>query len=241
MTGPVGVSPPPVRDAPPYARITCAINGTRTSAEAIRQGLALAGPEVPVNFVAVTDARGVGLNRMAGVGEHRARQALDAACALARDKSISATTELIHAPEVAGTLLRLQDPHDLLVVGSGSRSGGAGVLSGGVATTLARRTTGCLLVSRPRRATGRFPANILVVVQEGVEEPLKDLAARLAAASGGGIRFAPIERLDEVDGWGDADLVIAGRGGPSGVPALRSVSERIVHAVGCSVLLAADP
>jgi nucleotide-binding universal stress UspA family protein len=239
MAGSIAVPQPPVSDAPTFARITCATNGTRGSAEAVRQALALAGPDVAVNFVAVTDVRGVGLNRMAGIGEHRARQALDAARALARDKSVHATTELMHAHDIAEALLALQDPRDLLVVGSHGHSRAGGVLTGSVATSLVHRTTGSLLVSRPRSSAAPFPAKVLVAVEErrGTRGPI-ELAARIAAASGGEFHQVPIEHIGHVAAEMDADLVVVGRRRIAEVAALERVSERLVHATGSSVLIA---
>lgn len=269
----------PLLDAaypPAFPRILCAINGSRGSAEAVRQALALATPGTALRFVAVTDERGVGANRVAAVGEHRTRQALAAAKALAADMRVTATTELVHAGNVAETLLSLQPEHDLLVVGCHSRSRLGGMLIGSVATVLAHRTHGPLLISRARPSPESFPQHILVAVDDRRRSRRQvKLAARLARASGADVHLIHVDDRDddastrrllaelssevhefigthplvttltgptveglthEIDRIG-ADLLILGRRGVSGVEALGSVSERLVHSAPSSVLI----
>lgn len=270
----------PVLDAaypPVFPRLLCAINGSRGSAEAVRQALSLATPGTAVTFVAITDERGVGANRVAVVGEHRARQALAAAKALAADMRVTATTELVHAGKAAETLLSLQPEHDVLVIGCPGRSRLGDMLIGNVATVLAHRTHGPLLIARASALPESFPQQILVAVDDRRRSRRQvTLAARLARASHAHVHLAHVTGRDydartrrllaelsvevreltgteplvdtlegptadalahEVDRVG-ADLLILGRRGVSGVKALGSVSERLVHSARCSVLIA---
>jgi nucleotide-binding universal stress UspA family protein len=266
-----GSSPP----LPVFDRILCAVNGSRGSAEAVRQAIALAASGGSIRFVAVTDVRGVGANRIASLGEHSAQQALAAARALGRDKGIQIETELVHADDIAETLLT-REGHDLMVVGSHGATRFAGITLGNVATVLAHRTTGPLLIARPGPAHDGFPKRIAIAVDGSpTSEALVRIGGRLAAAHcsyahlvhvmadehGSRERHAlallstdlfeltGVEPLvdapsgpvaDEIVGLAertDANLVVVGRRGLSGLRAIGSVSERVAHRAPCSVLI----
>jgi nucleotide-binding universal stress UspA family protein len=60
----------------PFAQIVCGASGTRCSRVAVEQALEVAGGDGTVRFLAITDVRGIGPNRMAGTGTARAERAL---------------------------------------------------------------------------------------------------------------------------------------------------------------------
>ena len=72
-----------------FADIVCAVNGSRGSAEAARQAIALATPGSALTFVAVFDATGTGLAETAGLSEQRARKALDECAGLAQRTGVT--------------------------------------------------------------------------------------------------------------------------------------------------------
>lgn len=148
---------------------------------------------------------------------------------------------------------------------------------GDVATVLAHRTHGPLLLARSRRSAESFPQHILVAVDDHRSRSRRQvkLAARLARARGAYVHLAhvtdgdqdartrsllaelsadvhevtgtnpiaatlegpPVEVLTREAERVGADLLILGRRGVSGVEALGSVSERLVHSAHCSVLV----
>ncbi len=242
------MSPLPHSSVPPahlghrVERILCAIDGSRGSAEAVHQALALCPAGGLVRFVAVTDVRGIGANRMASVGEHRAAQALAAAQALSRDRGVVAETELVHDQDVPGALLaRAGDGFDLLAIGSHHESLLGGIATGSTATALAHRANGMLLVARAPGTTP-FPQRILVAVTPGADEAaLTELADELAHGHSGEVDVLRTGDADEVmaaAGQRSVSLVVVGRQSADGPHALGSASERILHGAPCSVLVA---
>jgi nucleotide-binding universal stress UspA family protein len=61
------LTPPPEAQRPPFARILCGVDGSRSSDAAVERALALAGGDASVQLLAVTDIRGSGANRMGGL------------------------------------------------------------------------------------------------------------------------------------------------------------------------------
>jgi nucleotide-binding universal stress UspA family protein len=176
-------------DASPAPRVfgdvLCAIDGSRGSAAAIRQALDLAGVSGLVEFLCVTDVRGVGANRVASVGSHRAELALAGAKALARDHGVRCETTLVHGPAPVDEILERQSRHDLLVVGSHRGSRPAGIMTGSTATFLTHRTHGPLLVARELPTLEPFPRRMLVATEAvDAHDPVVDTATRLAVEHG---------------------------------------------------------
>jgi nucleotide-binding universal stress UspA family protein len=179
----------PDLDASPAPRlfgdVLCAIDGSRGSAAAIRQALDLAGGTGRVEFLCVTDVRGVGANRVASVGSHRAELALAGAKALARDRGVRCETTLVHGPAPVDEILDRQSRHDLLVIGSHRGSRPAGIMTGSTATFLAHRTHGPLLIARELPTLEPFPRRMLVATEAvDAHDPVVDTATRLAVEHG---------------------------------------------------------
>ena len=126
--------------ATPFADVLCAIDGSRGSAEAARQAIALATPDGAVSFLAITHVAGTGLAAMAGLGEVRAREALDQAAQLARRAGVEASTELRPDGSAADLLLVESRSHELLAVGTHGGSRAGGIMLGSTASHAAHRS-----------------------------------------------------------------------------------------------------
>ncbi|HVW18219.1 MAG TPA: universal stress protein [Solirubrobacteraceae bacterium] len=280
MTTSPAPSEPPA-DVRHFARVLCAIDGSRGGAEAVREALTLCDPAGVVRFVAVTDVRGTGPTRMASVGEYRAGQALAAARALATDRGVRAEIELAHDDDVAGALLARAAGYDLLALGSHRESRLGGIATGSTATAIAHRAEGPVLVARPAAAGAPpFPSHVVVALADDRDgSTLVETAGALAAQHGAHVHLVcvaehalgqaehhriawlsarlremtgveplvstppgvPHEAIADVARHDGASLVVVGRRGLSGVRALGSVSERVVHTAPCSVLVLPTP
>ncbi len=166
-------------DAPqPFADILCAVDGSRGSAEAVRQAIALCDSGTAIRFLAVYYAVGVGLAAQAELSEQRARAALDEAALLAQRAGVHASIELRSGAPKSDLLLAEGAKHDLLVLGcrGGSRIGG--IMLGSTATQIAHRTEQALLVARRTADGNEFPQSILLATDGS---PGSWAAARISA------------------------------------------------------------
>jgi nucleotide-binding universal stress UspA family protein len=258
-----------------FARVLCAIDGSRGSEEAVHQAIALCGAGVALCFLAVTHTVGVGLSAAADLSEARAREALAEAARLAREAGIRSSIELRTGSPVSEILLSESASHDLLVIGShgGSRIGG--MMLGSTVTQTAHRTSRALMVARRSSEGEGFPKSILVGSDGSTSSwAAVRLAIRIARVFGSGLRvtYAPdgahperyrelLKQISEIERMTGASpvvidtpghpadqiieaaraarsaMVIIGRRGVTGVKALGSVGERVVHRAPCSVLL----
>lgn len=265
----------PAQSSLPFSDLLCAVDASRGSEEAVRQAISLAGPDTSLTFLAVVQARGVGLAAQAELGEQRARDALDEAAALGRRAGLRASKSLLSGGPVSDLLLAAAAEHDLLVVGchGGSRLGG--VMLGSTATQIAHRAEGSVLVARRTADDEDFPQRVLlatdgspgswtaariatgiaqarrselrlVYVPDGTHperyrEVLKQLAViEKATGSSPTVVDKPgqvAERIGQAAQAGQSSLIVIGRRGVSGLKALGSVSERIVHRAHCPVLV----
>jgi nucleotide-binding universal stress UspA family protein len=146
----------------PFSDILCAVDGSRGATEAVRQAIALCGPDTALDFLAVTYAIGVGLTSVAELSEQRARAGLEEAARLAKQAGVHASTELRSGTPASDLLLAEAVKHDLLVLGchGGSRVGG--VMLGSTVTQVAHRTEQALLVARRSADGGDLPKRVLL-------------------------------------------------------------------------------
>lgn len=190
--------------------------------------------------------------------EQDAESALEAARALAPEASARLVAGKT-APALLGGIGRLGAT--LVAVSDRHRSRGAGILLGGVTTTLLHEAPCSVLVARPSSG-GSFPRRILVGFDGSADSAEALAAAReladrrgselraLVALGGKGVgidavrralpgveeqRAAPVSAL--VDASRDAHLLVVGSRGLHGLAALGSVSERVAHRAHCSVLV----
>lgn len=206
-----------------FADVLCAVDGSRGSSEGVRQAIELARPDGQVTFVCVTDVRGVGANRIAGVGEHRCGMALNGARALAHDRGVRSDTELVHGPSAVDEILARQGAHDILVAGSHPESRAGGIMVGSTSTALVHRTAGPLLVAKPPAPSDPFLQRIVVATDGSRDDdPAVAMAIRLARTRGSEIGVVSAMRG-------------AGRG------ALGVIGAQIWEATGTEPVMTAEP
>jgi nucleotide-binding universal stress UspA family protein len=165
--------------AAPFARILCAVNGSRPSLVAIAQALALAGTEGEVRFIAVCNVRGVGATEMAGLGVHHAEDAIDRARRQAREAGVRATAEVLHRPDPRRTILEEARSSDLLVLGTHTHSRAEGILLGGSAALALHACEVPVLVAR-RTLRDRLLGSHVLLASDG--SPRMRHAAEVAGA-----------------------------------------------------------
>lgn len=180
-----------------FERVLCAVNGSAGSIEGVREAIALASPNGAIRFVAVTDVRGVGANRVASLGEHRAEEALATAHRIARGMGAASTTELVHGADVVGALLERARDHQLLVAGSHRETRLGGIMIGSVATNLVHRAQRPLLIARSSPTADAFPRRIVIAVAcDERDAALVAAGGRIAAACDGVVHLVHVSRAD---------------------------------------------
>ena len=189
------ISSPDADVRAPFPRIVCGASGTRSSQVAVEQALEVAGHDGTVRFLAITDARGVGPNRMAGTGEPRAERALAAARQAARDAGVAASAELCHHPDPRRVLVETARSSDLLVLGGHVHSRGEGLFLGSAAVYALHAATVPVLVARPVPAGRRLAERVMVAAAgaEGDRHAAR-VAAELAVRGGGSLTFLHVDR-----------------------------------------------
>jgi nucleotide-binding universal stress UspA family protein/predicted transcriptional regulator len=150
----------------------------------------------------------------------------------------------------------------MIAVGTHGRGRLVGIALGSVATAVVHRAPCSVLVARPLETGAEFPGSVVVGVDGSPESARACLAAReLRERFGATTRFvlsvpggdldaaqaiaAPDEIVAIPEGpvpallgaARDADVLVVGSRGLRGLRALGSVSERVVHAAPCSVLV----
>jgi nucleotide-binding universal stress UspA family protein len=178
----------------PFARVVCGASGTRCSQIAVEQALEVAGGDGTVQFLAFTDVRGVGANRMAGTGTARAERALADARRAARDAGVPASTELRHHADPRRALVDAARGSDLLVLGGHVHSRSEGMFLGSAAVYALHAADVPVLVARPVPA-GRRLAERVMVAAAGAEGDRRaaQVAAAVAARAGGSVTFLHVE------------------------------------------------
>lgn len=178
---------------PTLDRVLCAVDGSRGSAEAIREALALAPCATRLSFIAITDAAEGDTDRVASLAAHRARQTLEQAQSQAAARALPAETELVRAASVVETLLGRAGASALLVVGSHGDARPAET-TGSVATALAGRAAGPLLVARAGAgARGTQPRILVAVDDSAAAGALVALAGSIAAGCHGYVHLVHVQ------------------------------------------------
>ena len=197
------------------------------------------------------------------------RAAAEQAAAAARDwiaSSAAPATSVVRGSAAGVLLAAVADREATLVaLGAGTTGRLLGAVEGAVMTELVHRATCSVLVARP--AGQGFPHRIVVGVDGSLESALAYAAAcylaerfgadqRAIVAWGGpgaderlvaaitrrgheDSRLHPTDAL--VRAADEADLLIVGSRGLSGVRSLGSVSERVAHRAACSTLIVRPP
>jgi nucleotide-binding universal stress UspA family protein len=261
---------------PPFGRIVCGVDGSRSAHVAVEQAVALAGPTTALVFVCVRAAHGAGATNQSSISVERADESLEAAVKTAREAGIEAAAEILHGEDPRPVLLDEASRSDLLVLASHGGSRRGGIMLGSAASAAVHRASVPVLVARrPPDPDVPFAHKILVASDGSPDaERAVELAARIGhrerssvylltctpVAHGDPKRIAvdavdltagvgveptvieaaghPAERILETAAAEQVSLVAVGSRGLGGVRALGSVSERVAHRAGCSVLVA---
>jgi nucleotide-binding universal stress UspA family protein len=174
--------------APMFADVLCAVDGTRGSLTAVRQGVALAGAEGCVTLLAVSATEGSGRYRGAAIDPARVTRVLDVAAQLARESGVKCARLSESAGPPSKMIVQHAAHHGLLAMGAPTMSWLGGLFTGGVAESVLRTFTTPLLLARPAPEEQPFGRRILVASDGGEEsDRLVELGASLALRFGGGV------------------------------------------------------
>jgi nucleotide-binding universal stress UspA family protein len=165
---------------PPFGRIVCGVDGSRSGHLAIEQAIALSGPSTALVFVCVREAAGAGPTRRATITAERAEQALDEAVKAASEAGIDAAAEILPGHDPGSVLLEEAARSDLLVAASHGGSRAGGIALGGTASVAVHRAEVPVLVARRPPEGVAFPERILVATDGSSDaQRAVELAARI--------------------------------------------------------------
>jgi nucleotide-binding universal stress UspA family protein len=222
-------------------RVLVGVDGSEESLAAVELVALLAPPSVDLVYVWSEDPPPVVVPR-GSVLVHdlervrlRAEQALEAAAA----RISGARTFAVEGFPWQTLLRELQaGRHTLVAVGGRRDSRTLGILAASVATELLHKAPCSVLVARPGR--DRVARIVVGVDGSAAGERARAAAALLAAR----MQAELVEVTADEDPVGtlveaatDADLLVVGSRGLSGLRSLGSVSERVAHQAPCSTLV----
>lgn len=176
--------------------VLCAVDGSRGSATAIRQALAVAPCARRLCFISVADAAGDDPNGVASLAAHRARQALEQAQSHACARGFASEAEVVQSADVAGSLVARAGTGGLLVVGSHGDAAPGRSATGAVAGAVAEAAAGPLLVARAGPGAGAEsmrPRILVAVADDDGAAALVDLAGSIAAACRGYVHLVHVQ------------------------------------------------
>lgn len=249
-----------------FERIVIGVEESPESLVALRQAARLLEPDGRLVLTAVADVAlavdaGWAATQVLEDIESEARTALSAALAEAPGAE---AVLLDGAPADALLKAARHQGADLVAVGTHGSSRTKGILLGSVATLMLHEAPCPVLIARPSTDDAEFPRTICVGVDGSpgsaqAAEVARKLAQRFNAtltkiAACGGMKIdldalwsiepnaelddrRPVEALIERAAEANADLLVVGSRGVHGMAALGSVSERVAHRAGCSVLV----
>jgi nucleotide-binding universal stress UspA family protein len=164
---------------PPFGRIVCGVDGSRSAHLAVEQAIALSAPATALVFVCVREATGVGASRQATITPERAHTALEDAVEAARQAGVDAAAELLRGHDPRPILLDEASRSDLLVVASHGGSRAGGIALGATASAVVHRATVPVLVAR-RPPDVPFPQRILAATDGSADaERAVELTSRI--------------------------------------------------------------
>jgi nucleotide-binding universal stress UspA family protein len=247
-----------------FTKIVCGVDGSAAGLEAVKQAHRLAAADAELTLVSISETHlavhaGLAAGEWAKRLTDEAQAALDEAQRLVED----AETVLLHG-RAADTFVRTVAARGatLAAVGTHEISRTVGFLIGSVATRTLHEAPCSVLVARA--AEWPWPRSIVVGLDGSdgscaAAVVAHDIATRLGStvrflvARGGSPADVETEALttlgydltfsDEkpvpalLDAAQDADLLVVGSRGVTGLPTLGSVSERVAHRAPCSLLV----
>lgn len=165
---------------PPFGRVVCGVDGSRTDQLAIEQAIALSGPSTALVFVCVHETHGHGATRQATISTERADHALQEAVEAAREAGVDAAAELLPGGDPSPVLLDEASRSDLLVVASHGASRAGGIALGSTASAAVHRASVPVLIARRSPEGAPFPKRILVATDGSADaERAVEIAARI--------------------------------------------------------------
>jgi nucleotide-binding universal stress UspA family protein len=246
-----------------FRRILCGVDGTPASLVAVRQAMRLQDEGGVLQLTAVAN---LAKAAHAGMAATHAAELLqgeaEAALAEAEEIAPAATEKLVNGEPVAVLLREVEaEQATLVAVGSHGRGRAAGMLLGTVAARMLRDAPCSVLIARAARDAANWPQAIVVGVDGSAESAgAFTVATSIAERFGASLR-AVASTKDQVDREAaraiaaeleeqparavellvaaseSADVVLVGSRGLHGLKALGSVSERVAHQAGSSVLV----
>jgi nucleotide-binding universal stress UspA family protein len=258
------MEPNQMKPASVFTKIVCGVDGSLAGVEAVKQAQRLAPAGTQLTLVSVSESQlAIHAGMYAGQWAQRLNAEAQAALDEARKIVDEAETILLHG-RAADTFVRAVNDHGatLAAVGSHEISRAAGILIGSVATRLLHEAPCSVLLAR----AGEWPwPRSIVVGLDGSDGSFAaavvahDVATRLGAtvrllvARGGSPADITTEALTKLghdvtfsdekpvpallEAARDADLLVVGSRGVTGLRALGSVSERVAHRAPCSLLV----
>lgn len=182
--------------APPFERILCGIDGSRSSYEAARQAAAVAVPGTRVELLSVSCESGYGPNAQAMLSHARAGEALHTAEEIAAKAGVEIVLTHRKGSSPPHVLLEEAAQHDLLVLGSHAVSRSGGIMLGSAVARAVHESQVPVLVARRAPSDAPFPTRILVGADgPGAPEAAIEISAQLARACGSRVT------LLRVGGW----------------------------------------
>jgi nucleotide-binding universal stress UspA family protein len=250
-----------------FERVICGVDATEESVEAARQAARLTAGDGRLVLVAVAELEvaaqaGFAASMVAKELEDEASAALDRASEVVAGIH-AAERRLLSGPVPATLESAIADERaTLIVLGTHGHGRSSGILLARASTTLLHDAPCSVLIARRPSAPESFPASIVVGLDGSPESDTAAAVAdeltgrcgaslRTVVATGGkgievdavqatrpGIELSEHKPLDALlEASREADLVIVGNRGRHGLKALGSVSERLAHQAGCSVLV----
>jgi nucleotide-binding universal stress UspA family protein len=249
-----------------FERVVCGVETSPESLVAVRQAVRLVEPDGRLVLTAVADvAIAVHAGLLATDVHEEIVTEARTALATARAEAPNAETAFLEGfPGACLLATARKEGADLVVVGTHGGSRAKGIILGSVATLMLHEAPCSVLIARPPADPAAFPRKICIGVDGSASSAHaakrgRALAARfkadLAVIAACGSRKLNLEELRalepnfEIDhrppvealvartAEQGADLLVVGSRGLHGVAALGSVSERVAHRAGCSVLV----
>jgi nucleotide-binding universal stress UspA family protein len=255
------------RSAPDlFARIVCAVDGSPEGLDGVRQAQRLSHQGSAFTLVSISESHlavhaGAGAAQWVEQLDREAQTALDEGLGVVG----TAAAVLLRGRATDAILRTLAERRaSLAAVGSHEFARGAGMLIGSVATRLIHDAPCSVLIARPTYNVAQWPSSVVVGLDGSASSlAAAEIADTLARRFGASVRFvvargaglaeiAPAE-LESCDyeltfsddkpvaallaAARDADLLLVGSRGLTGIRSLGSVSERVAHRAPCSLIV----
>jgi nucleotide-binding universal stress UspA family protein len=185
----------PRRDVPPpFGRIVCGVDGSRSDHLAVEQAVALAGASTALVFACVRESHGVGPTAQATISTDRADRALRQAVKAAREAGIDSAGEILSGREPSPVLLEEASRSDLLVLASHSGSRAEGIALGDTASAAVHRAKVPVLIARRPPEGAPFPKRILIATDGSADaERAVELSARVGHRYGSRVYLLSVD------------------------------------------------